>query len=718
MAILSKIREKSVYLIVVIGLALFAFVVSPSKIQNFFSSSRVNEVGKINGEEVNRQDFAQMLENYQAQTGNKTSQTQAVKAVWNSLVREKVFENQLKEAGIVVGEKDIWDAMTSLPSVQQSPLFKDEAGLFSEDKLKEYVANLKAEFNAGKKQGWLNWLQTEQNIKNQLQQSTYVNMLSEGLGVSLQESAFDYQLDNAKIDAQYVYAPYSSVSDSLVKVSSEEVKKYVESHPKEFKKEASRSLKYVTFAITPSKEDEAEIKKEVANFINDREEYNTASKSKVMVKGFKNATDLKSFFEINGSDIAFNDSYFFNNELPKDSIWKSVVVNQVVGPYKENGFFKLSKVLEITKLPDSVKSSHIIVPFAGATRATTTRTKEEAKKMVDSLFTIVSKNPKQFSVIAEKVNIDGTKTKGGEIGWVAKKSAFSPYFDRDFANYIFKNKKGSTGIVLSKFGYHIIRIDDQKNFEKAYKLATFGRTIEPSEATENNIFEQAETLALRLAEGKKLEEVSKDKNYFVQNAENLKVLDEKVPGVGNQRQIINWAYKDDTKVGDSKRFDIEYSGKRGYVVVELSQKTNDDEVAITGDILNKVTPILRNEKKAKILTEKISGSTLEEIAKNLNTNVKTVSGVTFANPLLSGIGNEPKVVGAMSGIPVDKVSKAIDGNKGVFVVKVTKRTDAVKLDNYNSYTEKRKKDLNGKLYKVYDVLKEKADIVDQRGKFF
>ncbi len=543
-------------------------------------------------------------------------------------------------------------------------------------------------------------------------------MVSEGLNVSVQESAFDYKLDNTKINAKYVYAPYSSVSDSLVKVSSEEVKKYVENHPKEFKREASRSLKYVTFAITPSKEDEVETKKQVASFINDREEYNTATKSKGMVKGFKNATDLKSFFEVNKSDIAFNDNYFFNNELPKDSIWKSVEVNQVVGPYKENGFFKLSKVLEITKLPDSVKSSHIIVPFAGTIRATTTRTKEEAKKMIDSLFTIVSKNPKQFSVIAEKINVDATKTKGGEIGWVTKKSAFSPYFDRDFANYIFKNKKGNTGVVLSKFGYHIIRIDDQKNFEKAYKVSSFGRVIEPSEATENNIFEQAETLALRLAEGKKIEEAGKEKNYLVQNAENLRILDEQVPGIGNQRQIINWAYKDDTKVGDSKRFDIEYSGKRGYVVVELSQKTDDDEVAITGDILNKVTPILKNEKKAKILAKKISGNTLEEIAKSLNTNIRIVSGVTFANPLLSGVGNEPKVVGAMSGIPTEKISKAIDGNKGVFVVKVTKRTDAVKLDNYDSYTKKRKKGLNGRLNNVYDVLKEKADIVDQRGKFF
>ncbi|MBS9766333.1 MAG: SurA N-terminal domain-containing protein [Flavobacteriaceae bacterium] len=715
MAILSKIREKSVYLIIVIGLALFAFVVSPSKIGNFFSSSGVNEVGEINGEEINRKDFAQMLENYQARTGGRISQTQATKAVWNGLVREKVFENQLKKAGIVVGEKDIWDAMVAMPSIQQAPLFKNEAGLFSEEKLKEYVANLKAEYDAGNKQGWLSWLQTEQNIKNQLQQSTYTSMLANGLGASLKESMFDYQLENTKIDAQYVYVPYTTIPDADVKVSEGEVKKYVESHPKEFKKEASRSLKYVTFAITPSEEDEKETKNKVASFISDREEYNPASKSKVMVKGFKNATNLKSFFEVNGSDINFNDSYYYENELPKVSDWNAVAVNEVVGPYKDKGFFKLSKVTAITQLPDSVKARHILIPFVGsrAANAETKKTEEQAKKFADSLLAVVKKSPKNFEKVAKDFSKGPSASKGGDLGWFTYKTMVP-----EFRDYCFLNKKGDMGVVKTIFGFHIIKIDDQKNIQKAIKLVTFGRAIEPSEATENDIFQKAETLASNLHDGKKLEELAKEQNYFVQNAENLKVLDEAVPGIGNQRQIVSWAYKSDRNVGDSKRFDIEYSGKRGYVVVELTQKVSDDEVAVTGNLLNRVTPILRNEKKAKIIADKISGSTLEEIAKSTQQSVRNVSGVTFASPLLSGIGNEPKVVGAMSGIPVGKVSGKIDGQKGVFVVKVTNRTEAVKLDNYSSYQEKRKNSIKGGLYKVFDVLKDKADIVDGRAKFF
>lgn len=721
MAILSKIRERSVYLILIIGLALLAFVIDPSQIQGFFGSEGTNEIGKINGEEISRQEFAEMMENYQSRAGGKMTQIQAANVVWNGILNEKIFEEQLQKSGVVVGEKDIWEAILEMPSIQQAELFKNEAGLFSEEKLKEYVSNLKAEYDAGRTEGWLNWLQTEKGVKTQLQQSAYTSLVSQGIGVSVKEGEYDYKLNNTKIDAQYVYIPYTSVADSLAKVSNNDIKAYVKKHPKNYKKEASRSLKFVSLAIIPSQEDEDALKKEVANFIEDKEEYNSAIKSKVTIKGFKNATDLKSYLDENGSDVSYESPYFSEKELPEiEGInWEEVKINDVVGPYKnKEEDFRISKITDIAKIPDSVQSSHIIVPFAGATRATTTVTKEQAKKQIDSLFSIISKDSKQFEIIADKINTDATKGKGGSIGWVVRKNAFSPFFDENFANYIFKNKKGSTGIVETGFGYHIIRIDDQKNFEDVVQLVSFGRSIEASETTENSIFERAETLAYKLSEGEDIDEVSKVEGYFVQSAENLKVLDENVPGIGNQRQIVSWAFNKDTQLGDSRRFDIEHQGKRGYVVAKLVSKVGKDEVAITGNILNNVRPILLKSKKAQIIKDKMSGTSLEEIAKNNGTSVESISGVTFSSPLISGVGNEPKVVGVMSGIPIDKTSKVIEGEKGVFIVKVLKRTEPEALDSYKSYQEDKKKKIEGRMYQLYDVLKEKAKIVDERATFF
>ena len=132
MAILSKIRDRSMFLILIVGLALFAFVLDPSSIQQFFSSTKTNSIGEVNGENIDREEFAKLVENYKSQSGGQVSQMQAVNAVWNNLVGEKIFQSQLEQAGIVVGEKDIWDAMVSLPEIQNSPLFKNEAGLFNE----------------------------------------------------------------------------------------------------------------------------------------------------------------------------------------------------------------------------------------------------------------------------------------------------------------------------------------------------------------------------------------------------------------------------------------------------------------------------------------------------------------------------------------------------------------------------------------------------------
>jgi peptidyl-prolyl cis-trans isomerase D len=211
MAILSKIRDRSMFLILIVGLALFAFVLDPSSIQQFFSSTKTNSIGEVNGENIDREEFAKLVENYKTQSGGRVSQMQAVNAVWNNLVGEKIFQSQLEQAGIVVGEKDIWDAMVSLPEIQNSPLFKNEAGLFNEEKLKEYIANMKVDAEAGNSEAWLNWLETEKSIKQNLERQAYTTLVSAGLGASLKEGERDYFYQNIKMDAKFVYVPYASI---------------------------------------------------------------------------------------------------------------------------------------------------------------------------------------------------------------------------------------------------------------------------------------------------------------------------------------------------------------------------------------------------------------------------------------------------------------------------------------------------------------------------
>jgi peptidyl-prolyl cis-trans isomerase D len=720
MAILSKIRDRSMFLILIVGLALFAFVLDPSSIQQFFSSTKTNSIGEVNGENIDREEFAKLVENYKSQSGGQVSQMQAVNAVWNNLVGEKIFQSQLEQAGIVVGEKDIWDAMVSLPEIQNSPLFKNEAGLFNEEKLKEYIANMKVDAEAGNSEAWLNWLETEKSIKQNLERQAYTTLVSAGLGASLKEGERDYLYQNTKMDAQFVYVPYASIDDESAKVSKEEIQEYLEKNSKRFKAEATRSLEYVKFDIVPSESDDENAKVEVVNFINDREEYSNAANAKVQIPGLKNAENYEAFLNDNKSDLGIDNGYYYKNQFPPaiaDTIFNATV-SDIVGPYKDNGFYKISKIVDFQQLPDSVKSSHILIPYAGAVRSASLKTKEEAKKAADSIFALVKNDKTKYTEIADEVNTDGTKGKGGDIGWIRKDQAFSAGFDKDFANYIYKNPTGSMAVVETAFGYHVIRVDEQKQAERAVKLATFARLIDPTEATENAIFERAETLTANLANGEKLGDVAKKENYTVQSAMNLKVLEENIPGLNDQRQIVIWAFAKERELGDSKRFDIDVDGKRSYVVVVLKGKSEKDGLVVNSEILSKIQPELINKKKAAMINAKIKGTTLEEIAKNTNTAVSAASSVTLASPLLSGVGNEPAVVGAMSTIKLNEVSKPIDGNLGVFVVKVAKRDTPIKLDSYDTFRNKIINNLKGRSYMLFQVLEETAEIKDFRGEFY
>ena len=720
MAILSKIRDRSMFLILIVGLALFAFVLDPSSIQQFFSSSKVNSIGEVNGEDIDREEFARQVEAYRTQSGGRASQMQAVNAVWSGMISEKIFEDQLEKAGIVVGEKDIWDAMTSLPEIQNSPLFKNEANLFDEEKLKEYIANMKDDAESGNTQAWMNWLATEKNIKQNLQRQAYTSLVKAGLGASLKEGERDYLFNNTKMDAEFVFIPFSSIADSLAYVSKEEIQKYLKDNSKRYKTEAARTIKYVKFDILPSEADDAEAKKLVESYIEDREEYSNAAKATVKIAGLKNTTNYESFLNDNRSDLAIDNGYKYKNQILaeiSDEVFNAEV-GTVVGPYKQNGYYKISKVVETVQLPDSVKSSHIIVPYAGTTRSTSLKTKEQAKKTADSVFALVKNNKSKFTEIADEINSDGTKGKGGDIGWVRKDQAFSPSFDADFANFIYKNKVGSIDVVETAFGFHIIRIDDQTKAEKAVKLVTFARLVEASEETENRIFEEAETLNANLSEGNDIDEIATEKNYNVQTALNLKVLAEVIPGLGAQRQMVTWSYDNERELGNSKRFDIDIAGKRGYAVAVLTGKVEKDGVAVSSELLGNIRPELVDKKKAEMIKKKMTGATLAEIATNSGVTVRKASAVNLSSPLISGVGNEPAVVGAMSTIKLNEVSDFVSGEKGMFVFKVTKRDAPIALENYDTFRKKLVTGLQARGNQIFNVLEETADINDNRGKFF
>ncbi|PCI35103.1 MAG: peptidylprolyl isomerase [Flavobacteriaceae bacterium] len=715
MAILSKIRDRSMFLIIIIGLALFSFVLDPSAIQSFFSSGKVNSIGEINGESIDREEFGRAVESYKSRAGRNVSQMQAVNAVWNNMVSEGVFKTQLEEAGIVIGEKDLWDAMMALPSVQGSPLFKNEIGLFDEEKLKEYVATLRDDAKTGDKTAWNNWLATEKSIQQNLERKAYTSLVKVGLGASLKSGERDYFNNNTTVNASFVYVPYTSVSDSLVSVSNSDIASYIKENKKKYNVDASRNLNFVKFDIIASKNDEDAIKATLSVMVNDREEYSAAAKGKVNIPGFKNATDDKAFVEDSKSDLSYDGTFRFQNELP------SVISNEVfeaetgavVGPFKHNGYFKLSKVSEVIMIPDSVKASHILISFAGAASSSSLVSEADAKKTVDSLLKVVKGNKAKFTEIAKTLSSDlGSGAKGGDLDWFTY-STMTPKF-RDFC---FENKTNDIDVVKTVFGFHIIRIDAQNEKKKAVKLATVAKLIEASEETENIIFEKAETLASQLAEGKNINDLAKESGYNVQMAVGLKVLGENVTSLGSQRQMVSWAFDTNRLLNDSNRFDVDVNGKMAYAVVSLTGITKKG-LAPVAAVINEIRPILMNRKKAAILLKRMNGETLSEIAKENNTAVRNATAVTIVSPTLVGVGNEPAIVGAMSTLELNKVEKGLVGNKGVFAVEVTKRELPATLENYGTFRNTLVNKVQNRTGQLYNVLKEASQIEDYRGQIY
>lgn len=688
-------------LILVIGLALFAFVLDPSSIQDFFNSTKVNTVGEVDGETISRKDFSEAIEAYKARVGNGITDMQASKQVWDNLVKEKIYQTQLTEAGVEVGENDVWSALIENPSVKKNPQFLNAVGLFDEGKFREYLAITKSDNPAL----WNQWSVFMGQIKRGLENTTYNNLITAGLGASLKEGEAQYLTNNTKIDAQFVYVPFTTISDSLVKVTKTDIEAYVKENPANFNVASSVDLAYVKFDIAPTKEDENAIEKEVADLLEDKGDF----------KGFKNTTNNAEFLTENNSDVSLDNNYSFKNTVSvaiADDVFKGKE-GDVFGPYKEKGYFKISKIVEAVQMTDSIKGAHILISFIGSASSneTTTKTEDQAKKYADSVLKLVRTDKNKFADIADEINPDGTKGKGGDIDWITATAAFS--LDENFGRGLFFSKKGAVKIVKTKFGYHILRIDDTKKKQDALKLVTFARKIEASEATENTVFQNAETFALALANGNKFDAVVKEKALSSQAAIGLKLLDENVPGIGNQRNIVSWANKKENEVGASKRFDID----KGYVVAAITSKTAKGLMS-AAKATAKVKPILLNERKAAILIKTMNGTTLSEIATATKQAIKTVSAVSLQSPMISGVGSESKIVGAMLFAKENKVFNKVEGTKGVFAFVVTKRTEPVALPNYDTFRKRIADTRKGQTGLIYNAIKEAIDIEDNRGAFY
>ncbi|NNF83429.1 MAG: peptidylprolyl isomerase, partial [Flavobacteriaceae bacterium] len=237
---------------------------------------------------------------------------------------------------------------------------------------------------------------------------------------------------------------------------------------------------------------------------------------------------------------------------------------------------------------------------------------------------------------------------------------------------------------------------------------------EPSEETVDEVFNKTSKFEIAIA-NRDFQEVAEENEYVVKPVSSIKVLDENIPGLGQQRSIVRWAFEDGVNVGDFRRFNLP-SG--GYVIAVLSA-INKEGVMSNEKASVTALPEIRKEKKAKMIREKITANTLDEIAANQVQAVRTAVSLNMKNPTLSGAGREPIVVGTAFGLDEGETSGLIDGSNGVYMIQVTKKTAAAELPNYQAAANRL---LTSKVSAantaLYNALKDAADVEDNRSSFY
>jgi len=704
MAILNKIRQQSLVLILVIALALFAFILSGLFDGSAsFSNKSSNVVASINGQDINREEFLQQVEAMQRQLGANATTTQVMNRVWDQQLRKAVMQTQYDALGFTVEKDQMRDILKT--NLANNPDFKNEAGVFDENKLNEYIANLKETSSAAYKQ----WVDYERDIAANALNQNYINMVKAGMIGTLAEGELQHKLEGEKVDIKFVQIPYVSIADSTITVSTSDITNYINSHKKQYEVEASRDINYIEFKEVASLEDEREIEEKLAKIISGGDEYDTNTKETVYVQPFSKIEDNETFIN-SKSDIKLDNRFVKKSDLPSavaDSIF-NLNIGEVFGPYKDSGHFKVSKVIAVTQMPDSVKARHILLPYVGSRSATaeTVQTKELAKITADSIMAVVKARPSKFVDLLEFSADKVSNEKEGVLDWYTY-NAMVP----EFRDYTFENNTGDFGVVETPFGFHIIEILGQKNKQRSIKVGTIARLIEPSEATVSKVFRDAANFENDVDKGD-FQEVAKAGNYNVRPVNSIKELDENIPGLGNQRSIVRWAFEDNADVGDVKRFPI--SG--GFAIAQLTAKNKAGMMSSENASVTAL-PAIRKDKKAEMIKSRISATTLETLASAEGQTVKSALAISMKTPTISGAGSEPRVVGTAFGLKEGETSKLIVGENGVYMVQVSKITPAIALDNYqafaNQVAQQKKTAVDSKLF---TALKEAAEIEDNRAK--
>lgn len=705
MSIIQRIRDKAAWVIsIVIGIALLGFLVQDAfvgKTGRGLFGGNTSTVGVVNGHKLDITDLDTRTKQIKAQYAQyyQVDDNTAREQAWSGFIGESVMETETEKLGLTVTGKELDDMLYLHPSedIKQAQQFKNQqTGEFDPNLLKAYIDGIRRK--------------KEKEPLDQL--NAYVvglskNRLQQKFASLLANTAYypKWMLEKLNSDnsaaaaASYVHVPYSTIADSTIKISDDDIAGYVSKHKDEYKQEDTRSIAYVSFDASASAEDTAAL---IAQLNSVKPEFANTSEA-----------DLNAFLLRNASQTPFLDAYISKTALQvpnKDSI-TALPKGALFGPYQDAGTMTVAKMIDQKVQPDSVKARHILIATQDPRSGQPILDDSIAKKRIDSIETAITKGARFDSLASQFSDDTNSKIKGGDLGYFA-----SGRMVKAFDEFCFSGKKGDRKVVKTEFGYHLIEIEDQKNFGPAYKVAYLSKPIAPSQETQDRASGLANQFAGESRSAKAFDDNAKKRNYNKLLAGDIKPLAADIPGIGNNRRLVQWIYE--AERGDvSEAFNVDNK----YVVAMVTE-INKEGVMSPAKARPMVEYILKNKKKAEQIKAKIgTPSTLEAVATAMGQQVAKADSIKFSAPFFPNAGQESKVGGYIFFAGAKgKVSPAIAGNSGVYVVR-TENVYALPNEAAN-IEQQRQALLQGQrmqgLGRVQEALKKSATIKDYRNKFF